>query len=509
MFTFYICIMQASSSPKGDDWDVWWSADTDSAEENFVPDVQEVDGNTSRDRYTEESADKLLAGWECTVLSTTRKPARRNVVLFPALQMLFLKKGNKVKGSVRLDTVVDITRGKHSPALQKAKNVADAHCLTIHHGTSTLNLQLDNETERNKMYSGLCGLLHIELSNDKNLLESNQPLQASPGQEIAVVQQISHVLDANDATDLDIYAIDHSALEAKIDDDDFCLFSSTDLSRCVSRLYSGWECFVLSSRNKPKRRNIVIYPALQMLFLKKGNKVKGSVRLDSVLDITNGKHSPVLHKAKSVNEGHCLTIHHGTETLDLQLDSELERNEMHAGLCEVLNMEMIHMNDPSAVSVPVRPSQSSQAGEDSSAESLGLLSYVKHKLEPVISFRKGMTDVSGNERKAAGEVRRSLTLWEAAMRGDSGRVAALLDGGLDVNSQDYDAVMSLSPSCCYYIVCSRIIVLYVNAVYHSLVHRRTYRIASGLPSIMRAGRGGWPLQPFSWTEGLILMRDQM
>jgi hypothetical protein len=108
--------------------------------------------------------EKLMTGWVCMKLSSTNYPKERTIVVDPASQSLSWKKSNKVEGSLSLDHVKRITRGKKTKTLEKVKGIhIDASlCLSVRYGAHTLDLHLATENERNMMYSGLCGLLKMD-----------------------------------------------------------------------------------------------------------------------------------------------------------------------------------------------------------------------------------------------------------------------------------------------------------------------------------------------------------
>ena len=116
-------------------------------------------------------------------------------------------------------------------------------------------------------------------------------------------------------------------------------FGHDDLQICIEKLMAGWVCMKLSNNHYPKERTIVVDPVSQTLSWKKGSKVDGSMGLDVIKRITRGKKSKTLEKIKGIEACLCLSIHHGSSTLDLHLASENERNMMYAGLRELLKID--------------------------------------------------------------------------------------------------------------------------------------------------------------------------
>jgi hypothetical protein len=109
--------------------------------------------------------DRLATGWVAMKLSSSNYPKERTIVVDRATQVLSWKKGStsssKVDGTLNLDTVKRITRGRKSRTLEKVKGVDANLCLSVHYLNTSLDLQLSSETERNMMYFGLKELTKV------------------------------------------------------------------------------------------------------------------------------------------------------------------------------------------------------------------------------------------------------------------------------------------------------------------------------------------------------------
>lgn len=111
------------------------------------------------------ATEKLMTGWVGLKLSTSNYPKERTIVIEPSTQILSWKKGTsagaKVDGSLNLDSVKRITRGRKSRVLEKVKGVDANLCLSVHYLNTSLDIQLASETERDMMYFGLKELVKI------------------------------------------------------------------------------------------------------------------------------------------------------------------------------------------------------------------------------------------------------------------------------------------------------------------------------------------------------------
>jgi predicted RNase H-related nuclease YkuK (DUF458 family) len=103
--------------------------------------------------------DKLTTGWVAMKLSSSNYPKERTIVVDQVAQMLSWKKGSKVDGTLNLDAVKRITRGRNSITLEKLRSLDASLCLSVHYLKTSLDLQLSSETERNMMYFGLKEML--------------------------------------------------------------------------------------------------------------------------------------------------------------------------------------------------------------------------------------------------------------------------------------------------------------------------------------------------------------
>lgn len=101
------------------------------------------------------ATERLTTGWVAMKLSSSNYPKERTIVVDRKSQVLSWRKGSKVDGTLNLDTIKRITRGKKSRTLEKVKGVDANLCLSIHFLNNSLDLQLSSETERNMMYFGL------------------------------------------------------------------------------------------------------------------------------------------------------------------------------------------------------------------------------------------------------------------------------------------------------------------------------------------------------------------
>lgn len=101
------------------------------------------------------ATERLTSGWIAMKLSSSNYPKERTIVIDRSSQVLSWRKGSKVDGSLNLDTIKRITRGRKSRTLEKVKGVDANLCLSIHYLNTSLDLQLSSETERNMMYFGL------------------------------------------------------------------------------------------------------------------------------------------------------------------------------------------------------------------------------------------------------------------------------------------------------------------------------------------------------------------
>jgi hypothetical protein len=111
------------------------------------------------------AVERLTTGWVAMKLSSSNYPKERTIVVDRASQVLAWKKGSsssaKVDGTLNLDTIKRITRGRKSRTLEKVKGVDANLCLSVHYLNASLDLQLSSETERNMMYFGLKELTKV------------------------------------------------------------------------------------------------------------------------------------------------------------------------------------------------------------------------------------------------------------------------------------------------------------------------------------------------------------
>lgn len=111
------------------------------------------------------STERLTSGWIAMKLSSSNYPKERLIVIDRASQVLSWKKGTnsnaKIDGSLNLDTIKRITRGRKSRTLERVKGIDANLCLSIHYLNTSLDLQLSSENERNLMYFGLKELTKI------------------------------------------------------------------------------------------------------------------------------------------------------------------------------------------------------------------------------------------------------------------------------------------------------------------------------------------------------------
>lgn len=111
------------------------------------------------------ATERLTTGWIAMKLSSSNYPKERLIVVDRPSQVLSWKKGTninaKIDGSLNLDTIKRITRGRKSRTLEKVKGIDANLCLSVHYLNTSLDLQLSSETERNLMYFGLKELTKI------------------------------------------------------------------------------------------------------------------------------------------------------------------------------------------------------------------------------------------------------------------------------------------------------------------------------------------------------------
>jgi hypothetical protein len=130
-----------------------------------VTEKEETEKSGISEQETNIAVEKLMQGWLVTKLSSTHYPKERALVIDPATQILIWRKDlspdSKVDGSINLDAIKRITRGKKSRVLEKIKGVDENLCISVHYLNTSLDLQLATEAERDMMYFGLKAMTSV------------------------------------------------------------------------------------------------------------------------------------------------------------------------------------------------------------------------------------------------------------------------------------------------------------------------------------------------------------